>query len=225
MLAEFNQPQGVARVRDFLWVVDSGNHVIRKVHLLSRVVQTVAGQAGSPGLQDGQGLEAQFNTPTGITVETRSASGPGGTGEGLSTISVIVADTGNGVLRRIDEQGQVQTIEVAASTNLGRIPAVSLTGIAPGFQSPLGVAVDPFGNQYISDQQSEEVWTLLSNGTLVRAAVPGSFSAPAGLLVSESGAVVVTDNDVTVRRLRYGQPEIESIQGDVDLRSTWVEVG
>ena len=224
VLAEFNQPQGVARVRDFLWVVDSGNHVIRKVHLLSRVVQTVAGQAGSPGLQDGQGLEAQFNTPTGITVETRSASGPGGTGEGLSTISVIVADTGNGVLRRIDEQGQVQTIEVAASTNLGRIPAVSLTGIAPGFQSPLGVAVDPFGNQYISDQQSEEVWTLLSNGTLVRAAVPGSFSAPAGLLVSESGAVVVTDNDVTVRRLRYGQPEIESIQGDVDLGGGGVTV-
>ncbi len=217
VLAEFKQPQGVARVRDFLWVVDSGNHVIRKIHLLTRVVQTVAGQAGSPGLQDGQGLEAQFNTPTGIAVETHSADGSAGIGEVSPTVSLIVADTGNGVLRRIDEQGQVHTIEVPRSSSLVGVQTVSLTTIAPGFESPLGVAVDPFGNQYVSDEQSEEVWTLLSNGTLVRAGVPGTFSAPSGLLVSQSGAVVVTDNDVTARRLSYGRPEIESIQGNVDL--------
>ena len=129
-----------------------------------------------------------------------------------------------GSCRRIDEAGQVQTIAVAPASSFGGTSAVSLTAIVPGFQSPLGVAVDPFGNQYVSDEQSEEVWTLLSNGTLVRAATPGTFSAPVGLLVSQSGEVVVTDNDVTVRRLSYGQPEIESIQGSVDLGGGTVTV-
>ena len=135
----------------------------------------------------------------------------------MSAVSVIVADSGNGVLRRISEQGQVETIVVAPTSSPSGISSVSLTAIALGFQSPLGVAVDPFDNHYVSDQQSEEVWTLLSNGTLVRAAIPGTFSAPAGLLISQSGTVVVTDNEVTARRLSYGRPQIESIQGSVDL--------
>ena len=125
VLAEFNQPQGLARIRDFLWVADSGNHVIRRIHLTTRVVQTLAGQAGNPGLQDGQGLEAQFNTPTGIAVETRL----GGSGEESSAISVIVADTGNGVLRRIDEEGQVETIAVAPASSSGGISTIALTAI------------------------------------------------------------------------------------------------
>jgi len=41
--ASFNSPQGIIHVGDFLYVADTGNHVIRRIHLKSGEVMTLAG--------------------------------------------------------------------------------------------------------------------------------------------------------------------------------------
>ena len=217
--AEFQRPQGLARVRGFLWVADSENHVIRKINLQSQVVQTVAGQAGNPGLQDGEGEEALFNTPSGLKLEMHPGSRP-------DPLSVIVVDTGNGVLRRVNENGQVETISVTARNGFGNSQQRRLarTVASPKFHSPIGVAVDPFGNLFVSEEQTGEVLTLLSNGTLVRAAAPGTFGEPAGLALGGSGKVLVADHQVSVVGLSYGRPEIQAIEGTVDLTGGMVTV-
>uniref|UniRef100_UPI003F6A29D1 hypothetical protein n=1 Tax=Clostridioides difficile TaxID=1496 RepID=UPI003F6A29D1 len=56
--------------RGNLWVVDSGNHSIRKIDLIRKVVATVAGRSGLSGSTDGQGNTARFQSPTGIAFES-----------------------------------------------------------------------------------------------------------------------------------------------------------
>jgi sugar lactone lactonase YvrE len=48
--AAFNRPHGMALVRDVLYVADTGNHALRRIHLLSGQVETLCGtgRAGDP---------------------------------------------------------------------------------------------------------------------------------------------------------------------------------
>ncbi|MCB9778521.1 MAG: DUF255 domain-containing protein [Alphaproteobacteria bacterium] len=49
-LARFQDPQGLARAGDHLWVADTGNHAVRRIDLTTGAVQTMAGtgQKGGP---------------------------------------------------------------------------------------------------------------------------------------------------------------------------------
>ena len=64
--ALFDNPQGLVRVEDFLYVADTGNHAIRRIHLRSGEVMTLAG-TGRQGryVADSfrEPLEAQLNSP------------------------------------------------------------------------------------------------------------------------------------------------------------------
>jgi len=117
--ATFRNPQGIAiDDRGQLWVADSDNHNIRRINLSAGRGDTIAGEAGSPGMTDGQGNAARFRSPSGIAVEPEPVS--------LQLdrerrrlppppVRVIVADTGNNALRRVYEDGRVETIGVRAS--------------------------------------------------------------------------------------------------------------
>ena len=83
--AQFDGPMGLALDPRGLLVADSLQRPHPSRHAQGYVT-TLAGRSG-PGLQDGLGIEAAFDTPTGIAV----ANG-----------DVYVADTGNDVVRRID---------------------------------------------------------------------------------------------------------------------------
>ena len=56
-------------IAPYLSQADSTNQLIRKIVVSSRVVTTIAGQAGTSGRADGVGTNAVFNRPTGITVD------------------------------------------------------------------------------------------------------------------------------------------------------------
>ena len=68
-----------------IYVVDSGNHTIRKM-TPEGIVTTLAGLAGSFGSADGAGSSARFDLPQGIALD------------GLG--NVYVADTGNRTIRK-----------------------------------------------------------------------------------------------------------------------------
>jgi hypothetical protein len=64
--AMFNNPQGMVMVGDFLYVADTGNHAIRRIHIKSGEVMTLAG-TGRQGRyvadQFREPLEADLNSP------------------------------------------------------------------------------------------------------------------------------------------------------------------
>ncbi|MDA2935191.1 IPT/TIG domain-containing protein, partial [Acidobacteria bacterium AH-259-D05] len=219
--ASFNNPQGIALDnRGNLWVTDSGNHTIRRINLITGVVETIAGKAGSPDLLDGTGEEARFNSPSGIAIEGDSLAQQlerQRRGEPPPRVSVVVADTGNGVIRRVKESGEVETVgavQQSAGRRKGKRDSFGLVQAAVSFNEPTGVAVDPFGNIYVTEPDSGQVKAILQNGDVASVAQANTFVGPKGIVVGERGRVVVADANRAFQQVAYGVPQITSITPD-----------
>ena len=217
--ARFDTPKGVAiDSAGFLWVVDQANHVIRRINLGSGQVETVAGTPGVSGSQDGNGSAAGFNTPTGIAIEPESLAAQllresqGGT---APPIQVVVTDTGNGLIRRITENGDVSTVSSGAVAALSRGPdgryRVGNGGVPLRFDSPTGIAVGPLGNIYVIESESGQIRSILPTGEVVTLAARGSFEGPNGLVVGDNGEIIVASTDTPLTEIRTAAPVITAI--------------
>tara|TARA_R110000737_G_scaffold44739_3_gene65005 strand:+ start:139 stop:1758 length:1620 start_codon:yes stop_codon:yes gene_type:complete len=88
-IASFNYPQGITiDSQDNLYVVDVGNHSIRKIDMLGSVT-TLAGN-GISGFTSGIGSQAMFNQPRGISIDTNG--------------NLYVTDSGNNSIRLITQE-------------------------------------------------------------------------------------------------------------------------
>jgi NHL repeat len=82
-----NTPSGIdVDANGNVYVVDTFNHAVRTIGSDGQLI-TVAGQLGVSGFADGDAATAKFNAPVGLKVA------PDG--------SIVVADTGNNVIRRL----------------------------------------------------------------------------------------------------------------------------
>ncbi len=208
--ARFNLPGGnVLDPLGNLWVADSGNHVIRRISLVDGVVETVAGRPGQPGLADGAGDAALFNFPVGIALESEPLASQLArqlSGDPRPPTSVIVADSGNGVLRRVFEDGRVETLQTSVAPARG----VRLAS-APPFPGVSSVAVDPVGDIFVAQPEQGALTLVRRDGPAVPVAAAGTFTSPQGLTVSVNGRLLVTDVDSSAREVEYGPPEIEEV--------------
>ena len=213
--ASFNNPQGVTLDnRGRLWVADSGNHTIRRINLVTGRVETIAGMAGEAGFSGGHGQEARFNSPVGLALETESVAeqlAREQRGEPPPPVSVIVADTGNGLLRRVKDNGEVQTIGSPTEGTSGNADTARFAVDPIVFNSPTGVAVDPFGNIYVTEPDLGQVKTILSTGEVVQATQGNTFSQPQGIIISASGQAIATDANRSAQRISLGTPEINAV--------------
>jgi sugar lactone lactonase YvrE len=211
--ATFNNPQGVVLDdQGYVWIADSGNHTIRRISIVSGDVQTIAGQPGTPGFADGNGSSALFSFPMGLAVEqetseqrlTRQRAGlpP-------PPVRVLVADCGNGAIRLITANGDVETIAASVSA-LSRVKGRAAQPSAMSFNSPTGVAIDPVGNIYVTETGSGAVKTILTNGDVVAAVQPNTFASPKGVAITQTGKVVIAGSNAP-RQLHYGAPVIAGI--------------
>ncbi|WP_374014076.1 hypothetical protein [Pseudoxanthomonas koreensis] len=69
--AAFQRPQGLALEREYLYVADTGNHALRRIHLGTRVVDTLCGngRAGDPAEVPGATSDkSPLNRPLGLAV-------------------------------------------------------------------------------------------------------------------------------------------------------------
>lgn len=209
LVGGLNNPRGVALdYRGNLWVADSGSQTIRRINLASAAVETIAGQPGSSGWLDGKGANARFSSPAGIALETEPLAAQlerERKGLPVPPVAVLVADTGNGVIRRVKETGDVETIGTGSSSSL----SLRLAAAAPtSFSAPAGIAVDPLGSIYVSEPGTGRVKVILRTGEVVSAAQAGTFVAPTGIAIGQGGRIVVAERNRAVRQIRYGEPQI-----------------
>jgi sugar lactone lactonase YvrE len=186
--ASFNDPTGVAvDGSGNVFVADTGNSVIRRISP-GGTVTTFAGAAGSTGSSDGTGSAARFNAPSGIAIDTQN--------------NVYVADTRNNTIRKITSGGTVSTLAGSG----GVTGSGDGAGGSARFNGPYAVAVDSFGNLYVSDffngtirkiDTSNTVTTLAGSagnlGFADGAAGAARFNQPYGVAVDGSDNVYVAD--------------------------------
>ena len=184
--ATFADPFGVAVAPDgAIYISDAGdNNRIRKITPDGRV-ETFAGD-GREAFADGPGLQAAFNTPSGLAID---ADG-----------NIYVADTGNNRIRKITPQGIVSTIAGDGTAGYADGPASQAK-----FDGPVGVAVDKAGDVFVADSYNDRVRLISPNGqvtTVAGAKGPGYadgqsamalFDTPCGVAVTADGSLLVAD--------------------------------
>ena len=193
--AQFDAPVGVAVGRDgSVLVADTYNDRVRVV-TPNGEVKTIAG-GDRPGYADGAGTGgALFDTPCAL------AAMPDG--------SLVVADTGNGRLRKIASDGQVTTINFASPER----PDSRLA-------SPAGLAATHDGFLYVTELEGGRVWQLAPDNRLHLVAGLGSgfaegdghasarFNRPVGVAVDRAGALYVADGaNYLVRKITRASAE------------------
>ena len=168
------------------------------------VVSTLAGSgatgSGNGGFADGQGEEARFNRPEGITVDNAG--------------NVYVAEFAGHRIRKVTPGGMVSTL-----AGDGTAGFANGQGTAAQFYCPQGVTVDNSGYLYVGDAHNHLIRKITPNGTVSTLAGSGhigtgvgnggyvdgagtiaEFNTPYGIAVDSSGNVYVAD--VVNRKIR-----------------------
>jgi sugar lactone lactonase YvrE len=190
-----NGPLGIAvDAKGNVYVSDSDNSCIRRI-APDGTTTVFSGAVMEPGLVDGPAAQARFNQPAGLFVTPRE--------------ELLVADLGNGVIRRVDL--------LAPDSPVTTLPSNQW------LYRPSAVAAGADGTVYVVETGMARV-VALRNGTMsvVAGAPPGGFVDGRGdnarmlpylgLAVLKDGSVVVSDpGNYRVRRIVSG--EVSTLAG------------
>lgn len=138
--ARFLQPSDIAISQSgALYVVDTGNHRIRRIE--SGQVSTVAG-SGEIGTTDGPALQASFQYPAGIAIDSDGC--------------LYISDSENNLIRKLSPAGNVITL---AGTGSAAYADGLCTSAA--FSYPARIAISPAGETlYIADSNNHAIRAL-----------------------------------------------------------------
>ncbi len=156
------------------YLTDSANNRVIKYVPNNGALSVLAGLAGdgNDGFNDGLGVAARFSYPKGIV---------------LARGGLVVADSGNHVLRFIALDGTVSTLAGTPGTpGFNNGPAAVAT-----FSFPSGLAADPGGNIYVADTKNNAI-RLLDIDNKVSTLAAG-FYEPEGVALGDNGQIIVAD--------------------------------
>lgn len=135
--ARFTVPYAVAvDAAGTVFVVDHGNHTIRKV-TADGTVTTLAGTAGNAGSANGRGAAASFRYPSGIAVDRSGTS---------------LRRQYRHLIRAIAADGEATT-----AGGSGTAGSTDGAGTTARFFNPKGVAADSPGRIYVADLSNHTV--------------------------------------------------------------------
>ena len=199
--ARFNFPESLAVGSDgTLYVAERGSGLVRTISPGGRVA-TYAGKSPRTSF-DGAGAHAELARPRGLAV---AADG-----------SLLVADYGHNLLRRIDADGHVTTVagQFRPPDALDTTPEAERS--KPRLSGPAAVAVAPDGTIYLACAQEHVIRKLDPQGRLsVWAGQPGQkgsaddglrgrgkLTAPTSLALAPDGTLYCVDEETwAVRRI------------------------
>jgi sugar lactone lactonase YvrE len=156
--AELNKPKAVVvDGAGNLYIADTDNHRIRKVDATTKKISRFAGTSSGYSGDGGAATSAQLDKPAGICL--------------LSTGEVVVSDSVNAVLRKIDGSGIIHSL------------------FAPGgiaLSKPRAVDMDSEENLYVADTDNHRILKIDSKGSVIQFAGTGSsgFSGDGGEALS-----------------------------------------
>lgn len=204
--ARFSDPFGLAvDKRGNVIVADGGqSNRIRRVTTEGKV-ETIAGS--SEGFSDGNALQAQFNTPSGVAIDRAG--------------NIIIADTSNNRIRKLSTDG----------SRVSTIAGTGVAGFADGrtdeaqFDGPIGLAVDKTGNLFIADTYNDSIRKVTTEGVVTTVAGTGApgyndgqateamFDTPSGVAVDKDGNLFVADTGNRAIRKISASGEVTTIAG------------
>ena len=153
-------------------IVDSSPTPAPTASPLQATVTTYAGVGGVGGFGDGYRTEAAFKYPAGLAVDR--------------TGRLVLADSGNQLIREISASGTVNTL--AGSGIAGYLDGRFGTA---RFKEPSGIAVDGEGNVFVSDMGNGCIRKITPQGEV--STIAQGFNRPGGITVDRFGNVYVAD--------------------------------
>src|SRR5262245_53626651 len=175
-----------------LFFSDTNNHRVRRVDM-NGTITTVAGNGirGHSG-DGGPAIEAALNIPSGLALD------------GLGTL--YIADNGNGVIRKITQDGKIETI-------------------ARGFWWPNGLTINNLGDLYIADSYYDYQGTLFKLdrfGKLTDVSLGAwlgqyFWDSPWAVAVDTEGDILIADYGRVGLLSSNGQKWINLVGGDARL--------
>lgn len=181
--AQFNGPIGVAVAKDGkVYVTDTYNDKIRVI-LPDGTVQTVAGGA-TPGYQDGVGTAALFDTPSSIVINSKG--------------ELIIADTRNNAVRKINALGEVSTLIASDPQDREAL-----------LRRPAGLAITHDDHIYVSELSHGRILQIAPSGETRGLTgvdidiIPGDdtsprMRSPMAIAVNPHGNLLVSDSGMNM---------------------------
>lgn len=200
LTATFNLPVGLALdSAGNLYIADSGTHKIRKLDLSSNV-STIAG-TGLAGYKDGSEINAAFNSPSGIYVD--------------SIGNLLIADSTNHAIRSLNFTGTYSSPEVYTFSGINIAGNIDGNSSVARFNKPRDMVYDSQGNLFVVDTANSRIRKITpagvvstfagsstgysdGNGTLAQ------FRTPVGIAIDASDNLYV--GDTTNNRIRKITP-------------------
>lgn len=196
-----------------IYIADTGNHLIRRIDALSGAVTTIAG-TGSAGYSGdgGQATVAALSSPASVSFNP-------------ATGQLLIADTGNSVIRSLDPDGTIRTV---AGNGTSGFAGDGSAATSAELNAPQGVTADYSGAIYIADTGNNRIRQVSSNGTITTIAGTGSagntgdqgaassatLNAPSSLTVDLAGNLYIADTgNHSIRRMVLGSGIIDTYAG------------
>ncbi|MEE2937443.1 MAG: hypothetical protein VYA84_15755 [Planctomycetota bacterium] len=219
--ATFNWPHEVRVDTDGnLFIADTRNHVIRRIDSETGLIETLAGD-GNPGFKGDhdRGDRVRFRQPHSVVLDGRDG--------------VLVADTGNHRIRRIDlKTGIVETI---SGTGEKKLPVHGSKASGSALFGPRSLAVDP-QFIWIALREGNSIWRIVrQTNTLQHIAGTGkkgysgdggsplqaTFNGPKGLVIDDEQRILVVDTENhAIRRIDLKANKIETVMGGKHSKQT-----
>lgn len=215
-MAAFRGPQGVAvDSGGNLYIADTENHAIYVADFSKNEVRLLAGSPGVSGKANGQGRKALFSRPTAISVQSTTTSFFGSQNDP----TILVADTGNGRIRRISLDGTVTTVGKIQSTSFtehGFAATYNQTASTEfSFTNPRSVSIDGLGNIYVVDDSGVKVLVPVADSMELTTLAPTSaLGNPMSVVINGNQAVVLdraASDTKAIKVVTTGQPSIAKL--------------
>ncbi len=146
--AKIHWPQAIALdKKENIYIADADNNVIRRIDAVTGIVTTVAGNgylcgtgSGDYSGDNGPATVAHLNQPTGVAIDTAG--------------NIFIADSKNHCVRKVNKAGVITTV---AGTGVPGFSGDNSPATGSRLNQPTRVAVDTFGNIFITDVQNHRI--------------------------------------------------------------------